>query len=44
VHVRVITGEETHHVVEAVMKAFARALYAATRVTTDELPSTKGLL
>ncbi len=44
VHVRVITGEETHHVVEAVMKAFARALYAATRVTTDELPSTKGRL
>ncbi len=43
-HVRVLAGRETHHVVEAVMKAFARALYAATRVTSDELPSTKGLL
>lgn len=44
VHVRVLAGEETHHVCEAVMKAFARALHAATRVTHDELPSTKGLL
>lgn len=44
VHVRVLAGEETHHVCEAVMKAFARALAAATRVTHSGLPSTKGLL
>lgn len=44
IHVRVISGEETHHVCEAIMKAFARALRAATAVTHDELPSTKGLL
>jgi len=44
VHVRVLAGEETHHVVEAVMKAFARALFAATRVTHDGVPSTKGTL
>jgi len=44
VHVRVLAGEETHHVCEAIMKAFARALHAATRVTHGELPSTKGLL
>ncbi len=44
IHVRVLAGEETHHVCEAVMKAFARALHAATRVTHDELPSTKGVL
>ncbi len=43
-HVRVLAGEETHHVVEAIMKAFARALHAATRVTHDAVPSTKGLL
>ncbi|HKI56082.1 MAG TPA: imidazoleglycerol-phosphate dehydratase HisB [Longimicrobiales bacterium] len=43
-HVRVLAGEETHHVVEAIMKAFARALYAATRITHDALPSTKGVL
>src|SRR5690606_8902912 len=44
IHVRVLTGDETHHVCEAVMKAFARALYTATRVTRDDLPSTRGLL
>lgn len=44
VHVTVHSGEETHHVCEAVMKAFARSLRAATLVTHDALPSTKGLL
>ena len=43
-HVRVLSGTETHHVCEAIMKAFARSLYAATRITSDTLPSTKGLL
>ena len=43
-HVRLLTGKEVHHVVEAIFKAFARALYAATRVTSQELPSTKGTL
>lgn len=44
VHVRVLEGEETHHVCEAVMKAFARALRDAVQLTHEELPSTKGLL
>ncbi|HZJ08445.1 MAG TPA: imidazoleglycerol-phosphate dehydratase HisB [Trueperaceae bacterium] len=44
VHVRVLAGEETHHVCEAVMKAFARALKDAVARTHDQLPSTKGLL
>lgn len=43
-HVRVLAGTETHHVAEAVTKAFARSLYVATRVTGDALPSTKGVL
>lgn len=43
-HVRVLAGRETHHVCEAVVKAFGRALRDATRVVSDELPSTKGLL
>ena len=42
-HVRVLSGKDTHHVCEAVMKAFAKSLYVATRVTSNELPSTKGL-
>ncbi len=44
VHVRVVAGLETHHVCEAAMKALARALYEATRLTRDDLPSTKGVL
>lgn len=43
-YVRVLSGTETHHVSEAIMKAFARSLYTATRVTSDTLPSTKGIL
>lgn len=44
VHVRVLSGIETHHVCEAVVKAFARALRDAVRRTGDALPSTKGVL
>ncbi len=44
IHVRILSGSETHHVCEAVFKAFARALYLATRVTSEELPSTKGII
>ncbi|MDR9392221.1 MAG: imidazoleglycerol-phosphate dehydratase HisB [Trueperaceae bacterium] len=44
IHVRVLAGRETHHVAEAVAKAFARALRDAVRVTGDAVPSTKGVL
>jgi imidazoleglycerol-phosphate dehydratase len=43
-HVRLLSGKEVHHVIEAIFKAFARALYAASRVTSQDLPSTKGTL
>ena len=43
-HVRVLSGREAHHVIEAIVKAFARAVYQATRVTHNDLPSTKGQL
>lgn len=43
-HVRVLSGVEVHHVSEAIVKAWARALQAATRVVSESLPSTKGLL
>lgn len=43
-HVRVLEGVETHHVAEAVTKAFSRALRDALRVSGDEVPSTKGVL
>jgi imidazoleglycerol-phosphate dehydratase len=47
VHVKLVYGDEPHHVVEAVFKSFARALDAATQIeprAADRLPSTKGKL
>ena len=43
-HVRLLAGREAHHVIEAVIKALARALRDAVQVTSDALPSTKGSL
>jgi imidazoleglycerol phosphate dehydratase HisB len=42
-HVRV-SGENTHHMVEACFKATGRALRQAVRVEGTELPSSKGTL
>jgi len=45
-HVRVLAGRNAHHVIEAVFKAFGRALDAATRLDPRRvgIPSTKGSL
>lgn len=43
-HVNVRYGRNLHHVVEAIFKATARALRAATAVEGTGLPSTKGVL
>jgi imidazoleglycerol-phosphate dehydratase len=43
-HVNVRYGRNRHHIGEAIFKAVARALRAATRVEGTALPSTKGLL
>lgn len=45
-HVRVETGTNAHHMVEAAFKAFARALRAAVAIdpSASGIPSTKGLL
>jgi len=46
VHVTIERGTNTHHMVEASFKAFARALGQAVSIDPDEtgVPSTKGLL
>jgi imidazoleglycerol-phosphate dehydratase len=46
VHLRIETGTNAHHMVEAAFKAFARALRMAVGVDPTEggVPSTKGLL
>ena len=45
-HVTIERGSNTHHMVEAAFKAFARALAQAVSIDPDEsgVPSTKGLL
>jgi len=45
-HVRLLAGSDAHHIVEAVFKAFARALAQACELhgAGDEVPSTKGVL
>lgn len=39
-----VTGENTHHMIEACFKGIGRTLRQAFRVTDTELPSTKGAL
>lgn len=43
-HVDLIRGRNTHHIVEAVFKSLAVALHDATRIVREDLPSTKGTL
>ena len=47
IHIRKITGENTHHILEAVFKGMGRALKMAAAPDErhrDEIPSTKGVL
>ena len=44
-HVRVLSGKNAHHIIEAVFKAFARALDSAARIDPrgGGIRSTKGM-
>ena len=47
VHIKMLAGENTHHIIEAVFKGLARALRQACAIEeefADEIPSTKGVL
>ena len=47
VHIRMLDGKNTHHILEACFKSLARALRAAVKIDedfSDEIPSTKGVL
>ena len=47
VHIRMLAGENTHHIIEGIFKALGRALRQACAIEeeyADEIPSTKGVL
>ncbi len=46
-HIKQLEGGNSHHLIEAAFKAFARALRNATEIdekNSDEIPSTKGII
>ena len=43
-HLDLLRGENTHHAIEILFKAFAQALKQAKTINGDTLPSTKGIL
>lgn len=47
IHVKLLDGKDTHHIIEAVFKSFARALREACSIDETKkgiIPSTKGIL
>lgn len=47
IHIKLLDGTDTHHIIEAVFKSFARALRVACTIDEakkDVIPSTKGIL
>lgn len=43
-HIDVIRGKNSHHIVEAIFKCFARCIRDAIKIEGDAMPSTKGTL
>lgn len=43
-HLVQLYGKNTHHIIEGAFKAFARSLSEATKITGNNLPSSKGVL
>ena len=43
-HVKLMYGKNTHHIIEGVFKAFARTMKTAVKVEGDKIPSSKGVL
>lgn len=47
IHIKMLDGKDTHHIIEAIFKAFARAVKTAVTVDEslkDRIPSTKGVI
>ena len=43
-HIKMLDGYDTHHIIEAIFKAFAKCLKHSINITSDKIPSTKGVL
>lgn len=46
-HIKLLNGKDTHHIIESMFKAFARALGMACRIDREHsqtIPSTKGVI
>lgn len=43
-HIKMLDGFDTHHIIEATFKAFARCLKESIKIESDKIPSTKGVL
>lgn len=43
-HLDKIRGNNSHHIIEASFKAFAKALQKAVKIENNEIPSSKGIL
>ena len=43
-NLKIIDGDNTHHMIEASFKALAKCIKQAIKVTGTDLPSTKGIL
>jgi imidazoleglycerol-phosphate dehydratase len=41
-HIDMIRGNNSHHIIESIFKAFAKSLMKAVEIDSDEIPSTKG--
>jgi imidazoleglycerol-phosphate dehydratase len=44
IHAEVLYGSNTHHKIEGLFKALGRAVRQAVAVTSEGVPSTKGLI
>ncbi|MEW6679444.1 MAG: imidazoleglycerol-phosphate dehydratase HisB [bacterium] len=43
-HIVILYGSDTHHIIEAIFKGLGRALKGATRIERTDIPSSKGVI